>query len=109
LAGVFGWALGRGMGTSNEVEAGGGAINNLIALSGTDSQRIYLIDTDAKTIMVYEAPGGRSGFSMVAGRWYEADSQVLRMTRSELPYDSRQYTVQNMVRQLQQLERGRNP
>ena len=91
VAAVFGWALGKGLGSNNEVAAGGGAINNVIAITGNDNNRLYLIDTDNEVILVYEMPGGRTGFTMVAGRYYNFDRQLARI--KDLPYVSRGYSL----------------
>jgi hypothetical protein len=92
-AAVFGWALGSSM-DGQQVEAGGGAINNVIAVTGNERNRLYLIDTQNKTILVYEEPG-RVGFNFVAGRWYDMDSEIC--VQNEVPYDQRGYPLQRVL------------
>ena len=103
VAAVFGWALGKGLGSNNEVAAGGGAINNVIAITGNDNNRLYLIDTENKVILVYEMPGGRTGFTMVAGRLYDYDRQLARIR--DLPYTSRGYSLRQIQKSYEDLQR----
>ena len=94
VAAVFGWALGKGLGSNGEVEAGGGAINNVIAVTGNENNRLYLIDTDTKVILVYENSSNKRGFTMVAGRFYDFDRQLARI--KDLPYDQRKYSLRQI-------------
>ena len=103
VAAVFGWALGKGLGSNSEVAAGGGAINNIIAVTGNDNNRLYLIDTATKVILVYEMPGGRTGFNMVAGRFYEFDRQLAQ--KKDLPYTTRGYSLRQVKQWYEDLQR----
>ena len=91
LAGVFGWTLSGTSGRS-EVEAGG-ATNNMIAVAGNRDNRMYLVDTDRKVILVYEALG-KKGFGLVAGRTYELDRAVT--VKSELLWNGKGYGIKHI-------------
>ena len=58
---------------------------------------MYLVDTDAKAILVYEAINGARGFSLVAGRPYVLDREYMR--NHEIPYRNNGYTI----RQIQEM------
>ena len=91
IAAVFGWTVSGTAGRS-EVEAGG-AINNMMAVPGNRDNRMYLVDTDRKVILVYESLG-KKGFSLVAGRTYELDREV--MVKRELPWNGRGYGIKQI-------------
>ncbi len=103
VAAVFGWALGKGLGSNSEVAAGGGAINNVIAVTGDDKNRLYLIDTATKVVLVYEMTSTNSGFSLVAGRFYEFDRQLAQ--KKDLPYASRGYSLRQVKQWYEDLQR----
>jgi len=60
--------------TSARPAEAGGADNGIIALTGGDN-RLYLVDTNRKVILVY---GGRNQyeFTMYTGRYFDMDSQA---------------------------------
>ena len=101
---AFGLALGFGLsmrGGSGEAEAAtSGAAGNVIAVT-TDgvTQRMYVIDTETKAILVYEGPSGGRGFTLVAGRTYEVDREYMR--QRELSYNARGYTIRQVQTMLQ--------
>lgn len=104
-SGAFGLAIGYGLGLRGEAEAAtSGASGSLLALT-TDgaTQRMYVIDTEAKVIMVYEGPSGGRGFTLVAGRTFEVDREYLR--KRELKYSSRGYTITQIQILLQRANR----
>ena len=104
VAAVFGWALGKGLGSNSEVAAGGGgATSNVIALTANDRNRLYLIDTTTKVILVYEMSSTKSGFTMVAGRKYEWDLLLAQI--QDLPFAQRKYSLPQIKLRYERLQR----
>ena len=98
---TLGIAIGYGLSLRGDAEAAtSGASGNIIALTNDGpTQRIYVIDTESKAILVYEGPSGGRGFTLVAGRTYEVDREYMR--QRELPYNTRGYKItdiQNMLK-----------
>jgi len=100
---AFGWALGRGMGSTGEIQADGGSSGSIIAIPG-DGNRMYLIDIEAKVIMVYDSTSARTGFSFVGGRTFEFDAEFCR--KSEVRYNQRGYTILEVDKELRKRERN---
>lgn len=91
---AFGWALGVGLGNRSAVSAQGASSGNLMAVPGTDN-RLYLIDTEAKVIVVYDSQGrSASGFTCVAARSYEVDIEASK--RTEIRFSSKGYNILQM-------------
>lgn len=70
-------ALTRG-GTETRADNGGATTAGMIALMGTMplDEHLYLIDTNTKRIMLYQAKPN-DGFTFVAARSYDVDSAFL--------------------------------
>jgi len=67
------WAP-AGAACSPYADAGGG-IGNMIAYAGLNEKdgKVYVVDTQAKVILVYGPTTGVSSFQLLAGRSYAAD------------------------------------
>ena len=83
----------------------GAAAKNLIAVTTGTGQRLYLVDTDRQSVMVYDTTNGGRGFSLVGGRTYTADREAVH--NSELQYNSNGYTIRDVQRVLQTRNNGR--
>lgn len=75
---AFGWALGVGLGTPGQVKAGGGGVNNVIAFAtGEGLDKFYIIDTEAKVILVYKR-ASKYAATLIGARSYEFDIEAAR-------------------------------
>ena len=100
---AFGWALGVGLGRSGEVAAQGASTGNVIAIPSGEGYRLYLVDTEAKVILVYDSRSGKSGFSLVGGRSYEFDIEFAR--KSEIRFLQNGYDISKIDSELKKRER----
>ena len=74
---------------------GGAATGGLIAMMGINpaEEHLYLIDTDRKVIMMYEAENNRD-LMLVAGRSYDADSLfITKHPNKVLPFRAKPYSA----------------
>ena len=102
LAGVItGLLLRAGTPLYGPVRAGGAASGGTIALTsdnGSTQQRLYLIDPEAKTILVYESRTGGGNFTLMCGRFYGHDAKLA--TLQDLPWNPRGYSVREVMNML---------
>ena len=78
-------------------EAGGG-IGSVISFAGLDERdgKIYVVDSQAKVVLIYAASQGANSFNLVAGRAFASDGVAVRnlATRGlDLRYNIRGYSV----------------
>lgn len=95
---ALGWGLGIGLGDRSAVSADGASSGNLIAVPTSEGNRLYLIDTNAKVILVYDSRGGRSGFSLVGGRTFEFDLEFVK--KSEIKFNQNGYSILEVDKEL---------
>ena len=96
------WAPG-GSAVAPQAHAYGGAIGGVIAYSakvGTQ-EKMFLIDTQGKVILVYAASNGSKSFNLCGGRNFSYDAKaaanVGAKRRSDIPYRNQGYSVQDMM------------
>ena len=95
-------------GSNNQAHAtNNGAAGPFIAVTTGDGQRMYLVDTEVKAIMVYEATSGARGFNLVAGRSFELDREFMR--KRQLPYLSQGYDIDDIQKKMALANRQRRP
>ncbi len=88
---AFGWALGAGMGHGQQARAGGGGAGNVIAFAAGEGQtKLYIIDTEAKVILVYDR-AGKFAATLIGARTYEYDIEAAR--KRELPVRGNGYSI----------------
>lgn len=91
---LCGWMACTRGGSDAHADNGGAAMKGIIAMMGVmnTEEHLYLIDTDARVIMMYRADNNRD-LSLVSGRSYEADSLfVTKHTDNVLPFKTNGYS-----------------
>ncbi len=87
------------------VKAGGGASGGIIAVTETDGgeARLYLIDTNRKVLLVYGSYRQKDRFLMLAGRYFDMDSQAT--VGMQHRFKTQGYTI----REMQAFVKAKNP
>ena len=81
------------------VHAAGGAAGGMIAYVGKvqGQEKVYILDTQNKAVLIYAASNGSSSFNFVAGRHYGTDVAGCAKSRTkDLPYQQRGYPFKTM-------------
>lgn len=89
------------------VQAGGASEGGTIAMTsdnGDNQQRLYVIDPQAKTILVYESRTGGGDFKLMCGRFYGHESKLA--TLSDIQWNARGYSVQDIMGMLKRIPKG---
>lgn len=86
---------------------GGGAANNVIALTGTgqESDKLYLVDTARQRILVYKTTGDR--LRLVGARGFEYDIEIVDTSGDRNIENSNGATYQYVKAQVEDARRRR--
>ena len=86
-----------GPGTSY-ADAAGGATGGVISFPQEiqSQERVYIVDTKGKVILVYSNSSGNYSFNFVTGRSYNFDVQAT-VKLMELKYNQRGYPIQQTM------------
>ncbi len=96
------WAPG-GSAAAPQVHAYGGGVNGVIAYAATvgTQEKLFLVDTQGKVILVYAASNGGKSFNLCGGRNFSFDAKasaaVAQKRGSDIPYRPQGYSVQDMM------------
>lgn len=104
---ALGAALRRGGPIYGEVQAGGGGAGSIIAITSDNNsttQRLYIIDTGQKVLLVYQStPPGDSDLKFVYGRTFNYDAELA--TYGEIKFNRTGYDVNEMKRELDAIKK----
>jgi len=110
-AAYVGVLLRNGRPVYSKAEAGGGAIEGVIAFTSdsSNSSRLFIINPSKKVILVYQAAGSTDkGVSLVAGRSFAADEDLCSHGEGiEIPYKSDGYSIVDVKKTLDSVGRKR--
>lgn len=107
LAAVYvGMSLRGDTPVTGRVWAGGGAASNVIAFSqdgGSNTLRLYIVDTQQRVLLVYQSTAGDSNFRFVYGRLFANDAELA--TFGEIPFKQQGYGLQEIANMLRDAKR----
>lgn len=94
-----------------QVQAGGGGVGSVIAFTSDNEstvQRMYLVDTGQKVILVYQSSQpGDTNFKFVYGRTYAYEAELA--TYGEIKFNPTGYSPIDMKRELDKVDRATKP
>ena len=104
-AAYVGVLLRNGRPVFDKVQAGGGAVDGLIAFT-CDAQgapRLFLVNPSKKTICAYQA-GDKGGVYLVCGRGFAKDEELVSMGGgADIPLRDQGYRIPEVVKMIKEL------